>query len=290
MQESDFDTIRSFVDWLVSAHEHDFGSVGYLVSDIVARQTVQPLVGADSLPRYACAACGHGFTIAIESEGQESQGIMAGRCQITVEPELLLRCTHVRPSAIPLRIEACRQPDAWSLADHDVGPLVPLWILLGYNSPEAMATYERADTHESPEEGTMRDTVDEYDYDSIDDFVADLEESAQHSISVVGTLSADILRRQEADPGAMEAGQRYCCRECGWGFTVFGASDGLGYQVGASGACRIVADEALIAPCVPVDRPTMDVKVRHLIEDNPLQERVIIAFPTDRWHDGHSTD
>ncbi len=136
----------------------------------------------------------------------------------------------------------------------------------------------------------MRDAVDVYDYDSIDDLVANLEESAEHSISVVGSLSVDILRRQEADPDAMEAGQRYCCRDCGQGFTVFGASDGLGYQIGALGACRIVVDESLLLPRVPVDRPTMDVMVRHLTEDNPLPERLFIVFPNDRWPDEQSRD
>lgn len=289
MQGPDYDTISSFVHWLVSAHKHDFGSVDRLVSDVLARETAHPLIGEDGLLRYTCATCGHGFTIAVGSEDRGSQKIVSGMCQITADPDLLHHCTRVRPSPIPLRIEPLSQPDPKSARERAVDSLAPMWMMRGYDGlPESMTAYDRANSNDAPEESATRDTMDVYDYDSVDDFVADLEEFAEHSISVVGTLSTDILRRQEADPDAMEAGQRYCCRDCGWGFTVFGASDGLMYQVGAPGACQIVVDEALIAPCVPVDRPIMEVMVRHLTKDNPLHERPIIIYPTDRWPDGHS--
>jgi len=287
MHDADYDTISGFVCWLVSTHKHYFGSVKRLISDIAAREKAHHLAGEGGLRRYTCATCGHGFTIVIESE---DQGIVSGMCRITADPDLLHRCTRIRPSPRPLTVEALSRPDAWSARERAVDPRVPLWMVRGYGSPEAMAAHDGANTNDAPEQGITRGTGEAYDYDSIDDFVADLEESAEHSMSVVGPLSADILRRQEADPDAMEAGQRYCCHDCGWGFTVFGAGDDLGYQVGASGACRIVVDEALIAPCAPVDRPTIDVMVRHLTEDNPRPEGLIITFPTDRWQDGQSID
>lgn len=290
MHDADYDTISGFVHWLVNTHKHYFGSVERLVSDVLAREKAHRLVGEDYLPRYTCATCGHGFTIGIESEDRDDQEIVSGMCQIKADPDLLHRCTRVHPAPIPLTVEVLNRTDAWSARERALDSRVPLWMMRGYGSPEAMAAHDGANTNDTPEDGITRDTVEAYDYDSIDDFVLDLEESAEHSMSVVGPLSADILRRQEADPDAMEAGQRYCCRDCGWGFTVFGAGDGLGYQVGASGACRIVADEALIAPCAPTDRPTIDVMVRHLAEDNQLQERLIIAFPSDRWQDGQSID
>lgn len=282
MQESDYDTISGFVHWLVSAHKHDFGSVERLASDIVAREKAHPRVGEDELPRYTCVTCGHGFTIVIERAGREDEGGVSGLCEITADPDLLHHCTRARSSTIPQRVEPLSWPEAWSARERAVDSVEPLWKLRGSGSPKAMVSHDRATSNDAPEEGITDDTVEMYDYDSIDDFVADLEESGEHSISVVGTLSADIVRRQEADPDAMEAGQRYCCRDCGWGFTVFGVSDGMMYQVGALGACRIVVDESLLTPCVPVDHPTIVVMVRHLTEDNPPSERLFIVFPNDR--------